>query len=223
MANRRGSRRLGTNALQSRLRRRVGSANPTSQVSQGLTSPWGREATRAGASTISEPLLRAGSPDAFRQPALERGFDAPPTPVFRVFPRLHPRRDQGHIVLHAAHGASGETLCRVSQLEIDALVACADMTRMCGLELARRVVRMRPEVRVPLMWHHLEPEEAHRAYERGYAVIEEPFTPQQLCRRLPGLLGFPHNDAGTETPLDSEVRLIQREDEVLAIGSTKEG
>jgi two-component system cell cycle sensor histidine kinase/response regulator CckA len=107
-------------------------------------------------------------------------------------PLLHALRDQGHSVLHAADGVSGETLCRASQLEIDALVACADMKRMCGCELARRVVRMRPEVRVLLMWRHFAgPEEAHRAYARGYAVIEEPFTPEELCRRLTGLLALP--------------------------------
>jgi DNA-binding NtrC family response regulator len=66
------------------------------------------------------------------------------------------------------------------------------MKRMCGFELARRVGRMRPEVRVLLMWRHFEgPEEAHRAYEHGYAGIEEPFTPEQLCRRLTGLLASP--------------------------------
>jgi DNA-binding response OmpR family regulator len=126
-------------------------------------------------------------------------------------------------VLHAADGASGETLCRASQLEIDALVASADMKRMCGFELARRVVRMRPEVRVLLMWRHFEgPEEAHRAYEHGYAVIEEPFTPEELCRRLTGLLASPRNDACAELRLDGEDRLIPREDEVLAIRSKKE-
>jgi DNA-binding response OmpR family regulator len=138
-------------------------------------------------------------------------------------PLLRALRDQGHTVLHAADGASGEALCWASQLEIDALVACADMKGMCGFELARRVGRMRPEVRVLLMWRHFEgPEEAHRAYARGYAVIEEPFTPEELCRRLSGLLASPRNDACAEPWLDGEDRVIRREDEVLAIGSKKE-
>jgi hypothetical protein len=37
----------------------------------------------------------------------------------------------------------------------------------------------------------LASEEAHRALDRGYAVIEEPFTPEQLCHRLTGLFGSP--------------------------------
>jgi len=107
-------------------------------------------------------------------------------------PLLRALRDQGHRVLHAADGASGQTLCRASQLGIDALVARSHMRGMCGFELARRVVRMRPEVRVLLMWRHFAgPEEAHRAYGRDYAVIEEPFTPEELCRRLTGLVALP--------------------------------
>lgn len=152
------------------------------------------QAIHPAASTASEPLLRPNPPEVSRHPALERGFT-----VLLVddnhhhrIPLLRALREQGHNVLYAADGVSGDALCRTSQLDIDALVACADMKRMCGFELARRVGRMRPEVRVLLMWRHFEgPEEAHRAYEHGYAGIEEPFTPEQLCRRLTGLLASP--------------------------------
>jgi CheY-like chemotaxis protein len=180
-------------------------------------------AITAGAASFSEPLLRPNPHGVSRHLALVRGFN-----VLLVddnhhhrIPLLRALRHQGHSVLHAADGASGETLCRASQLEIDALIACADMKRMCGFELARRVARVRPEVRVLLMGRHLGPEEAHRAYERGYAVIEEPFTPEQLCHRLTGLLGSPRNDTGAEPRLVAGDRLIPREDQVLAIGSRK--
>lgn len=151
-------------------------------------------AIHPGTSTAGKPLLRPNPPEVSRLPALGRAFT-----VLLVddnhrhrIPLLRALREQGHNVLYAADGVSGDALCRASQLDIDALVACADMKRMCGSELARRVGRMRPEVRVLLMWRHFEgPEEAHRAYERGYAGIEEPFTPEQLCRRLTGLLASP--------------------------------
>ena len=169
-------------------------------------------AIHAGASKVSEPVLPSRAPPKWpRYPALrlvgqpvaapQRSFGVllvDDNPHHRI-PLLRALRDQGHRVLHAADGASGETLCRASQLEIDALVACADMKRMCGCELARRVVRMRPEVRVLLMWRHFAgPEAACRAYDRGYAVIEEPFTPEELCRRLMGLLGSSRNEACAE-------------------------
>jgi hypothetical protein len=65
------------------------------------------------------------------------------------------------------------------------------------------------------MWRHFEgPEAARRAHERGYAVIEEPFTPEELCSRLSGLLVSPRNDACAELQLDD--CLIPREDEVFA-------
>jgi CheY-like chemotaxis protein len=157
--------------------------------------------------------------------ALDRGFrvllvDDDPRRRVRLLRAL---RDQGHSVLHAADGPSGETLCRSSPLEINALVARADMKGMCGFELARRVGRVRREIRALLMWRHFErSDEAHLAYERGYAVIEEPFTPEELCRQVAELLASPRNDACTEPGLDSEDRLIPREDEVLAIGFQKE-
>jgi hypothetical protein len=62
----------------------------------------------------------------------------------------------------------------------------------------------------------------HPALERGCAVIEEPFTPEELCHRLTGLLASRRNDGCTEPRLDAEDRLIPREDEVLPIGSKKE-
>jgi two-component system cell cycle sensor histidine kinase/response regulator CckA len=147
-----------------------------------------------GASDASEPLRRSKPPEVSLHPALGRAFT-----VLLVddnhhhrIPLLRALREQGYNVLYAADGVSGDALCHESQLEIDALIACADMKRMCGSELARRVGRMRPDVRVLVMWRHFEgPEEAHRAYEHGYAGIEEPFTPEQLCRRLTGLLASP--------------------------------
>jgi DNA-binding response OmpR family regulator len=193
-------------------------------------------AIHAGASKVSEPVLPSRAPPKWpRYPALrlvgqpvaapQRSFGVllvDDNPHHRI-PLLRALRDQGHRVLHAADGASGETLCRASQLEIDALVACADMKRMCGCELARRVVRMRPEVRVLLMWRHFAgPEAACRAYDRGYAVIEEPFTPEELCRRLTGLLALLTQRGVRRARLDGEDRLILREGEVLAIGSKKE-
>jgi len=159
-------------------------------------------ANHAGAASSGERLVRPGRHRVAWHPAPVRGFS-----VLLVDddhhhrpPLLRALRDRGHKVPHAADGASGEILCQMSQPAIDALVACADMKRMCGFELARRVIRLRPEVPVLLMGRDLGPEEVHRAYERGYAVIEEPFTPHLLCHRLTDLLGLPRNDARTEVP-----------------------
>jgi DNA-binding response OmpR family regulator len=192
-------------------------------------------AIHAGASAAGEPALQPRPPrDLSRVPALHLAVPpkAAPQRPFSVLlvddsshhrtPLLRALRDQKHAVLYAADGASGENLFQTSQLEIDALVACADMNRMCGFELARRLRRARPEIRVLLMCRHFPgPDEARSAHERGYPVIEEPFTPEELCRRLTGLLASPRNDCCAEQ-LDGEDRLILRECEIFAIDSKKE-
>jgi DNA-binding NtrC family response regulator len=148
---------------------------------------------------------------------------------------LRALRDRGYSVLDAGDGSSAETLCRASQLEIAALVVRADMKRMCGFELAHRVARMRPEARVLLMWRHFAGrKEAPRAHGRGYGLIEEPFTldelsrrlwgrryalieepfaSEELCHRLARLLGATQRDPDAGNPP------IPSEGEVLASGS----
>jgi DNA-binding response OmpR family regulator len=188
-------------------------------------------AMHAGASAAGEPVLQPRPlPDVGRFPALRLAVapNAAPQRPFSVLlvddhhhrtPLLRALRDQKYTVLSAADGASGEHLFQTSRLEIDALIACADMNRMCGFELARRLRRVRPEIRVLLMCRHFAgPDAARGARERGYPVIEEPFTPEELCRRVTALLASPRNDACAER-LDAEDRITICEREVLAIDS----
>jgi DNA-binding response OmpR family regulator len=174
----------------------------------------------AGSSIARPPLLWANASEVLRDLALARRHR-----VVLVDDNHHHRapllralRAEGHSVLHAADGPSGELRCRESKLEIDALIVCADMKRMGGFELARRARLLCPEVRVLLMSRLLGSEEAHRACDRGYAVIEEPFTAEQLCHRLTVLLGSPYKDAWTEPKdawteprPDGEARSVARE------------
>ena len=156
-----------------------------------------------GTSTPSEPVFQAststsqalvepgGSPaEAARRPLTVLLIDDNHhhrTPLVRAL------RGQKYEVLYAASGPRGEDLSRTSRQEIDALVACADMKRMGGFELARRLRRSRPEIGVLMMCRHsASPEEARIVLERGFPVIEEPFTPEDVCRRLTGLLASRH-------------------------------
>ena len=150
---------------------------------------------------LSDPVLQAITAEAFWRPALP--LPEPPTETLRRpftvllvddnhhhrIPLVRALRNQKHNVLYAAAGDRGEELFRTSLREIDALVACSEMKRMGGFELARRVRLASPEIGVLLMCTHFaSPEEVHRALEHGYALIEEPFTPEQLCRRLMSVL-----------------------------------
>ena len=76
-------------------------------------------------------------------------------------PLLRALRAERYNVLYAADGARGEDLFQTSLREIDALIACAEMRRMSGFELARRLRSARPEIAVLLMCHSLtSPEHA---------------------------------------------------------------
>jgi DNA-binding response OmpR family regulator len=154
----------------------------------------------AGVATPGEPALP--SSDLNRQVPLQ--LVAPPVthaPRRRTvlliddnhqhrIPLLRALRAERYEVLYAADGAGGEELFRTSLREIDALIACAAMRRMSGFELARRVRSARPAIAVLLMCGS----PATRAHADspfeppGFPVIEEPFTPEQLTRRLAEVL-----------------------------------
>ena len=162
--------------------------------------------TATANSSFSLPTLRP----SLRAPSLAGGFVllVDDDPYHRI-PLRQALRDRGHRVRSAADAPSVESVCRTSPLEIDALVACADLRSMGGFELARRVIRMRPEVRVLLVWRRpAGVEEVRRAHEHGFEVIEEPFTPGELCYRLNGLLDSQHGDARPSPRLVGEVLAI---------------
>jgi CheY-like chemotaxis protein len=150
----------------------------------------------ASAPTLSESAIPSSTPAAFHQLPLrlvEPATDAPrPLTVLLIddnhyhrIPLLRALRADKYNVLYAADGARGEDLFRTSLLEIDALIVCADMRRMSGFELARRVRSTHPGIAVLLMCRSFtSPEQA----DRGFPVIEEPFTPEALTRRLAEVL-----------------------------------
>jgi CheY-like chemotaxis protein len=173
-----------------------------SEVTRGARS-YTLCAIDGGAATGSEPAIQSSIPEAFRHLPLRLRLveppatDAPrPLTVLLVddnhhhrIPLLRALRAETYNVLYAADGARGEDLFRTSLREIDALIACGEMRRMSGFELARSVRSARPEIAVLLMGRPLtSPERADSPFERGFPVIEEPFAPEQLTRRLAEVL-----------------------------------
>ena len=155
-----------------------------------------------GAATLGEPAIPSSTLESFRPVSLQ--IVAPPVThaprrltVLLIddnhhhrIPILRALRAERYDVLYAADGARGEELFRASLREIDALIACAAMRRMSGFELARRVRSARPEIAVLLMCEsQASPGRAGNPFEPpGFPVIEEPFTPEQLTRRLAEVL-----------------------------------
>ena len=156
-----------------------------------------------GASTLSEPPIQSSTPVAFLRLPL-RLVEPPmvdarrPLTVLLIddnhhhrIPLLRALCAERYDVLYAADGARGEDLSWTSPREIDALIACAEMRWMSGFDLARRVRSARPEIAVLLMCRSSTspgPEHADRSFEHDFAVLEEPFTPEQLTRRLAEVL-----------------------------------
>ena len=154
-----------------------------------------------GVATLSDPAVQPNIPEAFHQLPLRlvkpSVTDAlRPLTVLLVddnhhhrIPLLKALRAEKYNVLYAADGARGEDLSLTSLREIDALIACAEMRRMSGFELARRVRSARPEIAVLLMCRSFaSPEHAEGPFECGLPEIVEPFTPEQLTRRLAEVL-----------------------------------
>jgi DNA-binding response OmpR family regulator len=158
-------------------------------------------ATDADTSTLDAPVVRPSTAQALWQsgrPLAEPTAETVRRPLTVLLvddshhhriPLVRALRGQKYDVLYAASGPRGEDLSRTWRHEIDALVVCADMKRMGGFELARRLRRERPEIGVLMMCRRsASPQDARIVLERGFPVIEEPFTPEDLCRRLTGVL-----------------------------------
>jgi len=154
-----------------------------------------------GASTLSDLPIQSNIPEALcRLPLrlVEPPVASAPRPLtvlliddnhYHRIPLLRALRAERYDVLYAADATRGEELFRTSLREIDALIACAEMTRMSGFELARRVRSARPEIAVLLMSSSsTSARPADRPSELGFSMIEEPFTPEQLTRRLAEIL-----------------------------------
>jgi CheY-like chemotaxis protein len=151
--------------------------------------------------TVPELVIQSSIPEAVRQLPLrlvEPLVTGAPRPLTVLLiddhhhhriPLLRALRAERYNVLYAADGARGEDLSRTSLRQIDALIACAEMRRMSGFELARRVRSARPEIAVLLMCgSSASPEHADNPFARGFPVIEEPFTPEQLTHRVAEVL-----------------------------------
>jgi CheY-like chemotaxis protein len=159
------------------------------------------------ASTLGDPAIQSTLP--FRRPLrlVKPLVDAPrPFTVLLVddnhhcrIPLLRALRAENYDVLYAADGVRGEDLCRTTFHEIDALIARAQMRRMSGFELARRVRRSRPEIAVLLMGSSFASRElAVTAQRRDFPLLEEPFTAEQLTLRLAEVLTVSRSNASAD-------------------------
>jgi DNA-binding NtrC family response regulator len=93
---------------------------------------------------------------------------------------------QGYRVLSAANG--GEALLQLEEYRDPVHLVLTDvvMPRMGGTELVERLGRLRPEMRVLFMSGY-----ADRPLARDRALLEKPFTPDGLVRKVREVLDAP--------------------------------
>ena len=98
-------------------------------------------------------------------------------------------RRKGYRVLHAASAAEALDVARAESGTIDLLLTDVSMPGASGLELARTLAAERPGMRIVVMSGFTE--EALNIREAGVpaALIQKPFAPTELQRRIGELLG----------------------------------
>jgi two-component system cell cycle sensor histidine kinase/response regulator CckA len=89
-------------------------------------------------------------------------------------------RRLGYTVLVASGGADALDVFARTTTPIDLLLTDVVMPKMNGVELAERLVNIRPGLKVLCMSGFTEPGLARRVTDHGYGFVHKPFTPEQL-------------------------------------------
>lgn len=98
----------------------------------------------------------------------------------------------GYRVLEAAHGFEAVKICEAHDGPIQLVVTDVAMPQMSGHEVADRVARVRPEIKVLYMsGYGAEVASADRRAPGQGSFLEKPFTPESLIRAVRDLLDRP--------------------------------
>jgi PAS domain S-box-containing protein len=98
----------------------------------------------------------------------------------------------GYTVLQASHGGEALLLCERHEGKIDLLLTDVVLTQMSGTELAQRLLKIRPDMRVLYMSGYTD--EAivqHGVLSPGTSFVQKPFTNEFLARKVREVLDAP--------------------------------
>jgi len=96
---------------------------------------------------------------------------------------------QGYRVLEATNGEEALRMCEHDQEPIELLLTDVIMPEMSGPELAERLHRLRPELRVLFMSGYTDDAIVHHGVlEEGAHFIQKPFAPDVLSRKVRQIL-----------------------------------
>ncbi len=94
-------------------------------------------------------------------------------------------RRQGYSVIPAQNAGEALLLCESREERIDLLLTDVVMPQMSGPELARRLARIRPEMKVLCMSGYTDDSIVrHGVLDTGVAFIQKPVTPALLSRKV---------------------------------------
>jgi CheY-like chemotaxis protein len=92
---------------------------------------------------------------------------------------------QGYRVIEAQNGGDALLRCETHSGTIDLLLSDVVMPQMSGPELAKRLARARPTMKILCMSGYADDAVVrHGALEAGIAFIQKPFTPDSLARKV---------------------------------------
>jgi signal transduction histidine kinase/CheY-like chemotaxis protein len=111
-------------------------------------------------------------------------------------------RAAGHDILEAEGPAEAERIAREHSRRIDLLVSDVVMPVMDGVELAARLARLRPELRVLFVSGYTDNDALRRgALPPGHAFLPKPFTERELIRAAHLLLDHCKSSDDTSQPV----------------------
>ncbi|MEP7327063.1 MAG: response regulator [Gemmatimonadota bacterium] len=99
-------------------------------------------------------------------------------------------RSKGYVVLEAANGREALRMVSEHSGQLDLVLTDVVMPGMSGPEMAERLAREQPDLRVLYMSGYADEAIGHHGVlEAGVEFLQKPFTPQDLAQRVREVLG----------------------------------
>jgi CheY-like chemotaxis protein len=94
----------------------------------------------------------------------------------------------GYRVIEAAHGGAALLLCERHPGEVHLLISDLVMPEMSGRDLAERLGRIRPEMRVLYMSGYTDNAIHNDLWDQGANFMQKPFLPSELASKVREIL-----------------------------------